>query len=65
MYLDLEIKKKILKKSNIEYVPENQNYKYKIVCSECAQVYYRQRLQKNFIKKFRCGKCNGKLRLEE
>ena len=58
-------KEEDFKKSNIEFVPEKKEYIYKIVCSICGQTFYRQRLQKNFIKKFRCGKCNGKLHLEE
>ena len=33
----------------------------KIGCKNCGQVYYRQRLQRNFTKRYRCGKCGGKL----
>lgn len=49
-------------KSNKEYT-EDDNYKYKIQCKECGQFYYRKRLNKNFTKKYRCGKCKGKLEL--
>ncbi len=50
-------------KSNIEY-NEKINFKYKIMCEKCAQTFYRQRLVKNFIKKYRCGKCGGKLAIK-
>ena len=55
-------KKEDFKKSNVEYI-ENNEYKYKIQCKECGQIYYRKRLEKNFTKKYRCGKCRGKLEL--
>lgn len=58
-------KEEDFKKSNIEYIPEKQNYKYKIICPGCGQIFYRQRLKKNFFKIFRCGKCKGKLYLEK
>ena len=53
-------KKKDYEKSNIEY-NEMKNYNYKIVCKECKQEFYRKRLNKNFIKKYRCAKCGGRL----
>ncbi len=49
------------KKSNLEYKEEQKTYKYKIICRNCGQTIYRQRLQKNLIRKYRCGKCGGKL----
>ena len=49
------------KKSNIEYNDESVKFKYKIVCKDCGLIYYRQRLLRNFEKKYRCGKCKGKL----
>lgn len=55
-------KKEDFKKSNVEY-SEIEEYKYKIKCKECGQLYYRKRLNKNFTKKYRCGKCKGKLEL--
>ena len=51
------------KKSNLEYRDEALNYKYKIICENCEQTYFRQRLSKNFSKKFRCGICKGKLKI--
>lgn len=55
-------KKEDYEKSNIEF-KEEINYKYVIICEKCGLKYYRQRMEKNFIKKFRCGKCKGKLRI--
>lgn len=55
-------KKEDYKKSNIEY-EENKEYNYKIICLKCGQLFYRQRLNKNFIKKFRCGKCGSKFEI--
>ena len=46
----------------VEY-NEAEEYKYKIKCKDCGQIYYRKRLNKNFTKKYRCGKCKGKLEL--
>lgn len=54
-------KKADYRKSNLEYKENDNTYKYKITCIECNQLYYRQRMIKNFFKKYRCGKCNGKL----
>lgn len=52
------------KKSNIEY-KEKENYKYKIECKTCGQTFFRKRLSKNFTRKYRCGKCNGKFTIIE
>ena len=49
------------RKSELEY--KEKEYKYKIICTNCKYIYYRQRLIKNFLKKYRCGKCKGKLSL--
>lgn len=57
-------KKQDYEKSNIEY-NEEENYKYKIECKQCGQVFYRKRLGKNFTLKYRCGKCKGKLKITE
>ena len=57
-------KKEDYKKSNIEYQEESKDYKYKIICKSCGQIYYRQRLKKNLISRYRCSKCGGKLMLE-
>lgn len=51
------------KKSNIEFKQEEQKIKYIIICENCGLLYYRQRMVKNFTKKYRCGKCKGKLRI--
>ena len=51
-------KKKDFEKSNIEYI-EPQNYNYKIICKNCKQEFYRQRLSRKIIKKYRCIKCRG------
>ena len=50
------------KKSNLEYKEEKQ-LKYKIECQKCGYTFYRQRQNKNFTRKYRCGKCGGKLKL--
>ncbi len=47
-------------KSNLIY-EEDKDYKYIIKCKECGQTFYRKRLNKNFTKHYRCGKCKGKL----
>ena len=57
-------KKEDLEKSNLDYT-KNENFKYKIECKKCGNIFYRKRLHKNFIKKYRCSKCLGKLRLIE
>ena len=57
-------KKEDYEKSNIKY-EEVENYKYKVVCRNCGQEFFRKRLSKNFLKKYRCGKCNGKFEIIE
>jgi predicted RNA-binding Zn-ribbon protein involved in translation (DUF1610 family) len=51
-------KKKDFEQSNIEY-NETQKYKYKIICKSCKKEFYRQRLSRNFTRKYRCAKCGG------
>ena len=51
-------KKKDFEKSNIEY-NEIKNYNYKIICKGCNQKFYRQRLNRNFARKYRCAKCGS------
>ncbi len=46
------------RKSNIEF-KEERKYKYKIECKSCGYSFYRQRMSRNFAKKYRCGKCGG------
>ena len=55
-------KKEDYEKSNLEF-NENQKIKYIITCESCGLIYYRQRMGNNFTKKYRCGKCKGKLRI--
>ena len=52
------------RESNLDFEKDDKNYKYKIICENCRQIFYRKRLQKNLLKKYRCGKCGGKLILE-
>jgi len=54
-------KKQDFEDSNIEFKEDYKKYNYKIECENCNQIYYRQRLSKNFTRKYRCGKCKGKL----
>ena len=54
-------KKEDFAKSNREYAEEI--YKYIITCTTCQQLYKRQRLAKNFLKKYRCGVCGGNLKI--
>lgn len=51
------------KKSNLEFseIEKTPKYNYKVTCSRCGYSFYRIRLQKNFTRKYRCGKCMGKL----
>ncbi len=57
-------KKEDFEKSNVEF-KETVNYKYKVICKACGQEFYRKRLSKNFLRKYRCGKCNGKFEVTE
>jgi len=57
-------KKKDFEKSNIEF-KETEKYNYKITCKGCKQVFYRQRLNKNFTKKYICAKCGGKFKISK
>ena len=40
---------------------EKEKYNYQVQCPKCGITFYRQRLQKNFTKKYRCARCLGKL----
>ena len=57
-------KKDDCEKSNITYL-DNVKYNYEIICSGCGQKFYRQKLRKNFEKRYRCGKCGGKLEVKK
>ena len=50
------------KKSNVEYT--EKEYKYLIKCTSCGKEFHRNRLDKNFFRKYRCLG-NGKLILQE
>ena len=51
-------KKQDYENSNVKY--EEKEYKYQIGCISCGKLFYRNRLAKNFFKKYRC-QCGGKL----
>lgn len=53
------------KRSNLDFEADHRNYKYKIVCKECGNKFYRHRLKKDLIKKYRCSICGGKLELNQ
>lgn len=53
------------KESNIEYTENKPSFRYEIICSGCGQRVFRQRLSKNFTRKYRCGKCGGKFKIFE
>ena len=55
-------KKEDYEKSNLKYI-EDKEYRYKIECEKCKQTFFRQRYNKNLTKKYRCGKCGGKLKV--
>ena len=52
-------KKEDFIKSNLEF-NQKEEYKYKVICKKCGQEFYRKRLNKDFSKKYRCGKCGNK-----
>lgn len=56
-------KKEDFIKSNITY--EEETYKYIVICNGCGQTFYRKRYNKNLTRKYRCGKCGGKLKISE
>ena len=53
------------KKSNLEFTEAEKKtkYNYRVECTKCGYTFYRVRLQKNFEKKYICGKCKGKLKI--
>lgn len=51
-------------KSNVEY-EENEKYNYHIKCTNCGQSFFRKRLNKNYIRRYRCGKCGSKFEVEK
>lgn len=53
-------KEQDFKNSNLDYIEKAPTYNYKIICPKCGQEFFRQRINKNFARKYRCGKCGGK-----
>lgn len=53
-------------KSNVKYeeYEEYEEYNYKITCEKCGQTFYRKRLSRNFVKKYKCGICASKFKIE-
>lgn len=56
-------KKADYKFSNLEFDEDEKDYNYKIICQDCGYIFFRKRLKNDLIKKYRCGKCNGKLKI--
>ena len=52
-------KKQDYEKSHIDY-EDTIKFNYKVVCNQCNQTFYRQRIKRGFLRKYRCGKCGGK-----
>ena len=50
-------------KSNLEFKEKEIKYNYKIICENCNQNFLRQRINKGFTRKYRCGKCGGKFKI--
>ncbi len=57
-------KKEDYDNSNVQYDEKEQKFKYKIRCTECGKIIYRNRLQRNFFKNYRCL-CGGRLELTQ
>ena len=55
-------KKEDYQKSNIEY-KEKEQFNYHIQCTNCGQSFYRKRLNRNFTRKYRCGKCGSSFKI--
>lgn len=57
-------KKEDYVKSNVaDKFDDDIEYKYEIICDKCGQKYFRQRIAKNFTKKYLCGICKGRFRV--
>lgn len=50
--------------SNLKLDQENQ-FKYQITCVNCGYSFKRKRLNVDYEKKYRCGKCGGHLKMKE
>ena len=57
-------KKEDYLKSNAEY-NEKDEYKYHIKCTSCGQEFFRKRLNKNFVRRYRCAKCGGEFAINK
>ena len=55
--------KKDFIKSNLEFKEKPIKYRYQIICENGDQQFFRQRIVKNFTRKYRCGKCGGKFKI--
>lgn len=55
-------KKQDYENSNVQF--EEEKYKYQIKCTRCGKLFHRNRLTRNFFKKYRCL-CGGKLELKK
>lgn len=53
-------KKQDYENSNVQY--EEKEFKYTIKCIRCGKLFHRNRLARNFFKKYRC-QCGGKLEI--
>lgn len=56
-------KEKDFIKSNLEYIEKPVKSRYQIICENGDQQFFRQRIVKNFTRKYRCGKCGGKFKI--
>lgn len=54
-------KKQDYENSNVQY--QEKEYKYLIKCTNCGKLFHRNRLAKNFFRKYRC-QCGGRLKLD-
>ena len=57
-------KEKDFEKSNID-LKEEKTFNYRVTCKSCGYTFYRQRMNKNFTKKYRCGTCMGRFLVEK
>lgn len=57
-------KKEDYEKSNVEFTDEKKHHNYEIRCLGCNYTVYRQRVAKNFARKYRCGLCGGKFEVK-
>ena len=50
--------------SSEEYIKKQENYKYRIICTQCGYIFYRKRMSEvvKHPENYRCGKCGGTLR---